>query len=279
MIELQGVTWRNYQGALMPVGAPHIRIELSNDEIAHLLKTSGAYFIRWVSDFDCRRETAFWYVIKDGKSSLEALSANTRSKVRRGLKHCSVKKTDAVTIARQGYPVYQKAFSRYDTFLQPAAKENFQKQISNLQDNPEWEFWGVWNKKGDLIAYSQNRIENGTCNYSTIKFDPDYLKLYPSYALFFEMNNHYLNQLGLKYVNDGARSISHNTSIQEFLIDKFKFRKAYCRLNIAYNPKIKMAVRLLYPFRRLLAACNFSVTNKLSVLLKHEEIRRSFELR
>ena len=30
----------------------------------------------------------------------------------------------------------------------------------------------------------------------------------------------------LKYVNEGTRSILHETNVQSFLIDKFKFRKA-----------------------------------------------------
>ena len=40
----------------------------------------------------------------------------------------------------------------------------------------------------------------------------------------------YLNENNFRYVNDGAKSMSHDTNIQEFLIKKFKFRKAYCQL-------------------------------------------------
>ena len=35
-------------------------------------------------------------------------------------------------------------------------------------------------------------------DYSTIKFDPDYLSYYPSYALFFTMNQYYLNEKNYK---------------------------------------------------------------------------------
>jgi hypothetical protein len=45
-----------------------------------------------------------------------------------------------------------------------------------------------------MIAYSQNIIENNSINYSTVKFDPTCLRLYLSYALFYEMNRYYLNE-------------------------------------------------------------------------------------
>lgn len=54
------------------------------------------------------------------------------------------------------------------------------------------------------------------------------------------------------YINDGARSISHETNFQDYLEKYFGFRKAYCKLHIAYNPRIKWAVKVLFPFRKIL---------------------------
>ena len=127
----------------------------------------------------------------------------------------------------------------------PQNKETFQNEILTCEN---YDFWAVYDLEGVLIAYSQNLIENNSINYSTIKFHPKYLKLYPSYALFFEMNQYYLNENNFLYVNDGARSISHDTNIQTFLIDKFIFRKAYCKLHIVYRRDIALAVKVLYLF-------------------------------
>ena len=55
-----------------------------------------------------------------------------------------------------------------------------------------------------MIGYSQNKIINNYCDYSTIKFHPNYLKFYLSYVkLFYTMNQYYLNEREFKYVNDG----------------------------------------------------------------------------
>lgn len=66
------------------------------------------------------------------------------------------------------------------------------------------------------------------------------------------MNRYYLEELGVKYVNDGARSITEHSNIQPFLIDKFHFRKAYCRLQVKYQWWVGIVVKLLYPFRKLI---------------------------
>ena len=106
---------------------------------------------------------------------------------------------------------------------------------------------------------------------------PNYLKLYPSYALFYTMNQYYLDEKRFDYVNDGARSISHETNIQEFLIKKFKFRKAYCNLNIIYSPKIKFILSIIYPFKSIISLLKFGPFVKINILINQEEIRRSYD--
>ena len=271
----KNISWKEYHGALLPQTAPHVKIELTKEEEQELLQLSKAYFLRYVSNWDQKDTSQFWYVIKSEFSGMEELSSNTRNQVRKGLKHCMVKKVQAAIIANEGYEVYREAFHNYATYIKPLDKSKFIQMIlgSNKSD-----FWAVY-KKDDhkMIAYSQNFIEDNSINYSTIKFHPEYLKLYPSYALFFEMNQYYLSEKNFLYVNDGARSISHDTNIQDFLIQKFKFRKSYVKLHVVYRWDVGFVIRILYPFRTLLSKVDHKVFNKISVLLKQEEIRKSFE--
>lgn len=277
MIVYNGIEWINYQGVLIPNVAPHIKISLSKDDIKYLLTHSNTYFIRWISDWDSPNPTEFWHVIKDGNSSLEELSSNTRHNVRRGLKKCTFKKVKAEIVLREGYEVYRKAFMKYDTFLKPISEEKFKAYIQSLQNYKEWDFWEARNDEGKMIAYSLNKLDHKMCAYKTTKFDPDYQKLYSSEGLFYTMNTYYLNEIGVLYIDDGSRSLSHNTSIQDYFINKFKFRKAYCKLHIAYSSRIKLAVNLLFPFKKLISKIKHPSAQKLLVLLRHEEIRRSFE--
>ena len=91
------------------------------------------------------------------------------------------------------------------------------------------------------------------------------------------MNQHYLNERNFRYVNDGARSISHKTNIQSYLIQKFKFRKAYCKLNIVYSKRIEVLINIIYPMRSLIRYLRIGPFIKINILVEQERIRRSYE--
>ena len=268
--------WQYYKGALILKSAPHIELHLSKHDKRNLLKKSKAYFLRYETDWDIKEKKEFWYIIKDKFNGFDELSRSTRSKVRRGLKNCIVKKVSKEEIANNGYNMYKESFKRYDKYIKLLPINVFQKKILDSCDN---DFFAVYNLKNEIIAYSINNNNDNSCNYFTIRFHPKYLKLYSSYALFYEMNKYYLKELGFLYVTDGTRSISHNTNIHNHLISKFNFRKAYCKLNIVYRRDIAIAVKILFPFRKLICFFSSKTAKIITVLLKQEEIRRSYFVR
>lgn len=103
-----------------------------------------------------------------------------------------------------------------------------------------------------------------------MKCDPMYQhnSTYPYYALIYIMNEYYLQERKLKYVNDGRRSLSERSNIQPFLIEKFKFRRAYCRLQVKYKWWFAIIINVLYPFRK------FIKNQQVAKLLKQEAMRR-----
>ena len=274
MIKFKGINWYPYHGILLPKIPPHQEVVLSQNEQTELLKKSKAYLLRWTSDWD-GDESEFWYIVKDDFKGMGELSGNTRNQIRKAQKYCTVKKVTYQEIANNGYESYKCAFDSYNTDLKPVSKELF---YDNMMKSNNYDFFAVYKKDdAEMIAYSSNTINNDVCSYTTIKLHPKYLKLYSGYILFYEMNKYYLDDKKFKYIHDGARSISHDTNIHTFLVQKFKFRKVYCRLHIAYRNDIALFVKFLYPFKTLISKLNFSIANKITVLLKQEEIRRSFE--
>jgi len=272
MIEFKDIKWYSYHGALLPRTAPHQEVFLTKSESRKLLKKSGTYFLRYTDEWD-RGSGEFWYVIKDEKEGLDSYKSKIRNQIKRGLKNCIVEKVDKTIIANNGYDVYIEAFKNYSTFIIPISKENFKKSILSSSDD----FWAVYDKNRRLIAYANNFIENNMCHYNSMKFHPESLNLYPSYALIYTMNEYYLNHKKYRYVSDGARSISHETNIQNFLIKKFNFRKAYCRLNIDYRLDVKILTSIFFPFRQFIRHLNVAQLKRIDVLLHQEEIRRSYE--
>ena len=260
-----------YHGALIPRVPPHTEIHLTDIEAKELLSISKAYFIRYTNEWD-GPEGEFWYLIKDNFGGLEELSTKYRTQIRKGLINCEIKRVNKEEIAENGYKVYKSAFRNYSTELKPVSEKSFKESVLNSN----YENWAVYAKNDNrLIAYSQITILDNTCNSTTTKFNPAYLRLRPSEALFYEINKYYLDGKGFSYINNGTRSISHDTNIQNFLVQKLKFRKAYCRLNVHYRTDIKLIVNALYPFRKILGKTSFMLTNRLSTLLYQEYIRRS----
>jgi len=204
---------------------------------------------------------------------MESLSRNTRSKIRRGLKACSIRLVNKSFIIDEGFECYKAAVLNYNTTLNLKTESEFRNDILELEGS--WDFWAVFHENR-MIGYSQNWLMEDSCDYSTIKLHPDFLSLYSSYVLFFTMNKYYLDELKFRYVNDGARNLLHKTNIQNFLITKFGFRKAYCILHLKYSTTFKLLVTFIYPFRFVFYAFNNRFATKINSLFLQEKIRRSF---
>lgn len=270
----KNISWVNYRGSLIPEGSIYSEINIKKSEQQALLKKSGAKFIRWHTKCDKIEMSDFWFIIKDSFSGFEELSRSTRSKIRRGNKKCIVSRVSFELIIEKGYTIYKSAFNRYKNSQAPANEQEFKNNILKTSNNSE--YFGVFLKETEqLIAYAKNIVIEDFCNYSVLKFHPDFLKNYPSYVLFYAMNKYYLEDRKLKYVTDGARSISHETNIQDFLITKFKFRKAYCKLHIYYRKDILLIIHLLFPFRKVFIKLSGRYIGIINSLLLQENIVRS----
>ncbi len=76
------------------------------------------------------------------------------------------------------------------------------------------------------------------------------------------------------YINDGSRTIRHETAFQDYLEKYFGLRKAYCKLNIKYKFPVNLAVKILYPFRNRISK-ESKVGSLVSTVLQMEEIKRN----
>lgn len=265
--------WRKYNGIIIPWAPPHISFNLTKSQVIYDISTNNALLARWTTNFDSKLELPFWYIINDKVIKFKDYSRNTKSKIKRGLKKLNVKIINKDDLLEHGYSVYMKAIKRYSVVLNKKSYFDFKDEIESLDSS--WQIWGVYcNSNNQLVAYSLNRNSNDYCDYSMIKFDPLFLKDYSSYVLYYSMNKYYLGEKKVKYVSNGTRSISHQTNIHEFLIEKFKFRKAFCKIELIYSKKINFLVNFLYPFRIIFSFIPANFFRKIYIILFQEEIKR-----
>lgn len=273
-IVVDNVLWREYQRMVVPVGPAKFDYIISKESTEFLLsKFPKAIMVRVTYNFNIPENTEWYSVICDKFIDLSELPSYNRSEIRRGLKNCTVEKVDANFIGRYGYDVYVSSFKRYKGAKHIIDEKHFIQNILITKDYADIvHYYSVFEKdSGRLISYSQNYIyDEIEANYSTIKFHPDYLKLYSSYALIYTMNKYYLNEQQFEYVNDGFRTILHETNIQNYLIQKFNFRKANAKLKIIYRSYLSIYLSISYPFRNLLSKLH----PNMEALYKIEKIRK-----
>ena len=261
------------QGIISPLAPASEPVTCSPQFCRQLLRNLGGAMVRWTSGFGAHNRPAEWYsVICRRFIPVEELPHRKRYKIKRSLNACEARLIFAHELAATGYPVLLKAVKRYKG-PQPAVptEEQFRTKIALEGQFPDLvQHWGVY-VQNRLIGYTQMQIVGGSeVYYSTTKIDPDYFRYDPGYAVVYRMLEHYLGRGGFQYVNDGFRSIYHQTNMQSFLIENFGFEKAYTKLRLHYCSELGWLMRLGYPARALLGRMDM----RLAALFEQERCRR-----
>lgn len=238
--------------------------KLTKGEGKELLKRGG-YLIRNTYHWDKKKPTSFWYVIKDDFGGIEELPTKVRNQVRRSQKVYEFRIVSYEEMIRLGYELFNKSRDRFDKITK-ITHDEWKQRISGER----LEFWIGFEKVSNKPAsFAINTIYDEYCDYTTMGFNPEFANsTYPIYGLIYEMNRYYLECHRVAFVCDGARSITEHSNIQSFLIEKFKFRKAYCDLQLCYLPFLAFAVKLLFPFRNCIS------DKKVSAILYQEAMAR-----
>lgn len=264
-----GIYWRIYRKALIP--APHIPtfVNVNVATSRRLLAESKAPLMRW-SSHPSDQETSWWWMVCD-EYELSQFSSKIRNQIRRGYRECSVRRISAEWLAMNGYECYKVAYSRYRHAV-PTSEDSFRLYaLQQAEYEPLFEYWGVF-VADQLVGYTECVVEGEKgVKTNIIKYDPDYLRYYTSYAMMGTLLEHYVAERGLT-VSNGNRAVSHDTNVQSFLL-KFGFRRQYCRLNVQYRHSIELAIQLLYPFRKFLPG--LGAIHGVKSLLFQEELRRA----
>lgn len=208
--------YRLYKGAWIFKYDSHLEKQLSLQE-KNLLLAKGGMMVRNSYNFDCKEETSFWYVIKDSFGGMEELSSKMRNQVKKCFKTMRIERITSEYLLLHGHEVFVAATNNYKVKAVAPTRDKFEERIRNAEENEYWACIDLETNR--MVAFCMNTVTDESCEYRTMKAIPEYQKKYAYYGLIYEMNRHYLEERGLKYVNDGARSITNHSNMQPFLID------------------------------------------------------------
>jgi hypothetical protein len=268
------IMWRHHHHAIIPL-SPISSLKKTNNMLAkQILNKHKALFIRWEEGFDLSYKTEWWHVIKDQQEDISTYSKNTRNQIRKGAQRFRAVASDKVTIANDCYGIYRNTFLTYRTFEKLVTPLEFRTAILELPEGTE--FWLIIDKESsEKVGFAENLLLNDVCYFVSIWILQESKRLYAGYNLIHEMNKYYLNEIKVQYISDGARSITHDTNIQNHLQQKFKFRKSYTILHIVYAKWLQIVIAIIFPFRDIILRLPIVFKEKLRILLFQESITRA----
>ena len=264
-------SWRLYKSTWIFLEESEEK-KLSPEDAKTLLKKQGL-MIRNTYDFDTKEETSFWFIVKDNLEDISELPFSARRNIRRALRFYNIKKININEFSEKALPIINSAQKSYKVKSKVTSKKEFEAEVEQYKKDNNKEFWIVERKSdNEAVAIAVNTIKKDSCEYDTMRCKSEALhdRSYPYYGLIYEMNRHYLGERMLKYVNDGSRTLTEHSLIQDFLIHNFKFRKAYCKLKIYYKWWLNVVIKVLFPFKNIIPIRN------IRGILKMEEYSRYF---
>jgi len=266
--------WKRYYESWRPVCAPHEVADITEIENGSIWHYGGILAI-WTTNFDTQFKTDFWYCIKDSDFDIEKIPSKKRYYIKKGIKSFDIRIIKIVNYIEEIYKITDIALKNYKDYSGP---EDFVSFKNRLIKRTDLIAFGAFSKDdGILKGYIIAKEYASYVDFMSMKVDPQQEGKQINAALVFGLIQYYNNDLknSRKYICDGMRAIRHETRFQDYLISYFGFRYAYCQLNIAYRPSIKIAVKLLFPFRRIIKQLdNFAKIYLINVLLRYEELAR-----
>lgn len=269
--------WKYYNHAMIPTTAPHEEVNVEALKNKHFWKENkNALLARWTTEWDCGYETNWWYVIKDDSFDISSLKSKRRYEINKGKKNFTVKRINPMDYQDEILEVTKSAYSSWPEKYRPMVDEN-QFKLGLIAWKDHVVYGGFDNDEGRICAYSYLTEYSGYLEFSVLRACPESEKKGINAAMVAAVVEDYNDRLEKNfYINDGARSISHETNFQDYLEKYFGFRKAYCKLHVAYNRRIKLVVKVLFPFRKILHKFDeIGFVHQINSVLYMEQLCRS----
>jgi hypothetical protein len=215
----------------------HWCIQPSERELRELLLGERAIALRYSTPIQAAHGKVSYHVVFEGVSySLEALSANARSKIQRGLKRCRVEPISLNRLAQEGWRLQRDTLER-QCRVGSLDQKKWQRLTMAVNDLPGFEAWGAI-VRGDLAATILTACIDGVCYMLYPQSHRDYFDSYVNNALAYTVSHEMLSRRGVRMIFYGLHSLDAPASV-----DEFKFRMGYIarpvRQRVLFHPWLR----------------------------------------
>ena len=202
---------------------------------------------------------------------------NRRYKITKGNRYFLVREFDPADFGEQIYSLLVETCKTYKGIKASVDREEILCAVKYWQSSYYKVYGAFFRENGELAGYTLLRKNDNCISIPVYKTHPQYEKYQASAALLNKMLQDHADFLASGgYICDGSRNIQHKTNFHGYLAKYFQFRRAYCRLHIIYHPRIRLFVKMLYPFRKILRRLDgIRLIHNINGVLLMEEISRS----
>jgi hypothetical protein len=206
------------------------------DMLRAVLRNQPCAGVRFPAPLDGPGKLSYQIVCDTRGYDLEQLSANARSKVRRGLRRCVVAPVPFATIASEGRAADRGTLARQGRAgrLEGDAWQRF---WSAAAATPGMEGWAAY--AGDRMAAFLVSVQFGdSVEFLLARSRSDCLDAYPNNALVFEVAREMLGRRGLRQITFGLESLEPVGPLDQFKFG-MGFRTAPLRQRVVFHPLIR----------------------------------------
>jgi hypothetical protein len=226
-------------GFFLSLPAPRL-LQPSADELRALLRHQPCAGLRFPSPLDGPGKLSYQIVCDTRGYGLESLSANARSKVRRGLRRGTVAPVSFATIAAEGMAADRDTLARQGRALRldGGAWERFWNAAAATAG---MEGWAVY-AGGQMAAFLVSVQFDDSVEFLLARSRSDYLDAYPNNALIFEVAREMLGRRELRQVTFGLESLEPVGPLDQFKFG-MGFRAAPLRQRVVFHPLLRALLR------------------------------------
>jgi hypothetical protein len=236
VIAAGGAHWYDASSGFFLSAPSHRLLTPGDGTLRALLRHQPCAGVRFPAPLDGPGKLSYQIVCDTRGYDLQHLSANARSKVRRGLRRCAVRAVPFATIAADGQAADRGTLARQGRAVRFAG-EAWQRFWTAAAGTPGMEGWAAY--AGERMAAFLVSVQfDDTVEFLLARSRSDCLDAYPNNALIFEVAREMLGRRGLRRITFGLESLEPVGPLDQFKFG-MGFHAAPLRQRVVFHPLIR----------------------------------------
>jgi len=223
------------RGFLLAVPS-HRLLQPSDEEIRALFRLHPCAGLRFSAPLDGAGVLSYQIVCDDPDYGLDRLSANVRSKVRRGLRRCEIAALSFDTIASEGLPADRDTLARQGRGVRLEGT-SWDRHWRAAAAASTMEGWGAI-VDGGLAAFLVTVQLDDCVEFLLARSRTDCLDAYPNNALVYEVARRMLVERRVRQITFGLESLEDVGALDQFKFG-MGFRQSPLRQRVLFHPLLR----------------------------------------